>query len=155
MITDLSYVSLVVNNIDTAIRDFNRIYDIHEVTPITYNRPYGGLRVILGNGAEAFLELLQPVDDKLPLWRFHQKNGEGVYLFSFVVDDLAATVRHLRARKVQFATWPEGRPERIRSVWIHPRSTTGVYIELTEHLLENTCRTSAAVPRGRTSSSPA
>ncbi len=138
MITDLSYVSIAVNNIDTAIRDFNRIYGIHEVTPITYNRPYGWLRVILGNGPEAFLELLQPVDDKLPLARFLQKNGESVYLFSFVVDDLAATLRHLRSKNVQLATWPEARPERVNSVWIHPRSTTGVYIELTEHLLDNT-----------------
>ena len=139
MITDLSYVSVAVNNIDTAIKDFNRIYGLHEVTPISYSRPFGWLRVILGNGPEAFLELLQPVDEKLPLARFVQKNGEGVYLYSFVVDDLAATVRHLRARKVQFSSWPEGaRPERINSVWVHPRATTGVYVELSEHLMENT-----------------
>ncbi|MBI2888147.1 MAG: VOC family protein [Chloroflexi bacterium] len=138
MITDISYVSVAVRNIDTAIKDFNRIYGLQEVTPITYSRSFGWLRVILGNGPEAFLELLQPTDEKLPLARFVERNGESIYLFSFKVDDLAATVRHLRARNVRFASWPEGaRPERIRSVWIHPRATTGIYVELTEHLLEN------------------
>lgn len=138
MIKDISYVSIAVNNIDTAIRDFNRVYGLHEVTPITHSRAFGWLRVILGNGPEAFLELLQPVDDKLPLGRFLQGRGESFYLFSLQVDNIAAVARNLRAKNVRFASFPQdARPERIRTVWIHPRATTGLYIELSERLLEN------------------
>ena len=138
-ITDLSYVSLAVPNLEVTVADYKRVFGLDETTPVTVNRPYGWLRVILGTGAECFQEILQPTNDTLPLARFVRDKGAGIYVTSFVIDDVAAAARDLQAKGVRIATGPEGaRPDRVHAVWIHPRATTGVYIELTEHLLERT-----------------
>ncbi|MBI2885624.1 MAG: VOC family protein [Chloroflexi bacterium] len=136
-ITDISYVSVAVNNLETAVADFKRLYGLEEVSSVSVSRPYGWLRIVMGNGAECFQEILQPTNETLPLARFVRDKGEGIYVTSFVVDNLEECARELRAKGVRFATGPEGaRPERVSAVWIHPRATTGVYVELTEHLLQ-------------------
>lgn len=135
-ITDMAYVSLATPNIEATIADFKKIFGMEEVAGMSVSRAYGWLRMVMGNGSECYQELLQPTNDTLPLERFVRDRGAGVYVTSYVVDDLAACYRDLKAKGVRFATGPEdARPERAGAVWIHPRATTGVYIELTEHLL--------------------
>lgn len=135
-ITDMSYVSLATPNIEATISDFKNIFGMEEVATMSVSRAYGWLRTVMGNGSECYQELLQPTTDTQALGRFVRDRGGAVYVTSYVVDDLAACYRDLKAKGVRFATGPEdARAERANAVWIHPRATTGVYVELANHLL--------------------
>ena len=51
----------------------------------------------LGNGEDAFLELLEPTDPNSAVARFLKSHGEGVYLVSFNVENLEEAVKQVRA----------------------------------------------------------
>lgn len=138
-ITDLRNVSIAVPNLEVTVADYKRIFGLDETTPVTVSRPHGFLAIFLGTGADCFQEILQPINDTLPIAGFVRDKGAGLYLTSFIVDDVAAAARDLQAKGVRFATSPAGaRPERVEFIWIHPRATTGLYIQLSEELRERT-----------------
>lgn len=78
----------------------------------------------LGDGR--VLELVQPLGPEGPVARALAGRGEGVYHVSLAVDDIAQTARDLQAKGVELlgVAKPDGR------VYIHPRSTNGVLIQL-------------------------
>ena len=61
-----------------------------------------------------------------------QNRGEGVYMIALEVDDLESTIRSLQSKEVRLIDAdPESRSQG-GPVFIHPKSTRGVLIELIE-----------------------
>ena len=148
-ITDMAYISLATPNIEQTIAHFRRVFGMDETSDFSAHRLYGWLRMVMGNGPECYQELLQPTNEQLPLGRFVQNHGAGIYVASYVVDDVAACYRDLTAKGVRFMTAPNvTRAERAHAMWVHPRATTGVYIEFTDHLLWRAIKSSAEPPGG-------
>lgn len=79
------------------------------------------------------IELLEATSDESPIARFIAKRGEGLHHISLRVDDLSATVEQLKKNGVRLVS------DEIKVgagghlyVFIHPASTGGVLLELTE-----------------------
>jgi methylmalonyl-CoA epimerase len=79
------------------------------------------------------IELLEATSDESPIARFIAKRGEGLHHISLRVDDLSATVEQLKKNGVRLVS------DEIKVgagghlyVFIHPSSTGGVLLELTE-----------------------
>lgn len=146
-IKDLRNVSIAVPDLEATVAHYKRVFGVEETTPVTLSRPHGFLAIFLGAGADCFQEILQPVNDMMPIARFVRDNGAGMYLTSFIVDDVAAAARDLRAKGVRIATSPAGaRPERVEIIWIHPRAATGLYIQLSETYRERMVPSPAGGP---------
>ena len=82
---------------------------------------------------ESLVELLKPAIDDSPVGKFIAKRGPGIHHVCFAVDDLPATLERCRAagiRLIDESPRPgaEGKP----IAFLHPSSTGGVLIELTE-----------------------
>jgi methylmalonyl-CoA/ethylmalonyl-CoA epimerase len=79
------------------------------------------------------IELVTPLDGQGPVARSLASRGPGLHHLCFRTDDLDADVARLRARGYQF-TSPAPTPgaHGSRVIFLHPRSTGGVLIELAE-----------------------
>ncbi len=79
-----------------------------------------------------FLELIQPTDATGPVAKGLAARGEGVYLVALAVNDIAAEVAAMRARGVRLIGDPgPGQPITGR-VFVHPRETKGVLMQLVQ-----------------------
>lgn len=81
-----------------------------------------------GNGE---IELVQPTDHDSGVARFLRKRGAGMHHLCLEVPDIEATIGRLRAHGVELINeMPRESPDGRQYVFIHPRSTTGVLVEL-------------------------
>jgi methylmalonyl-CoA/ethylmalonyl-CoA epimerase len=94
-----------------------------------------GVRIGFFQVGESRIELLEPTGAETPVGRYLQKKGPGLHHVSFEVDELAGTLRRLEDHGVRLID----REPRIgagghRIAFIHPSSTGGVLVELSEKL---------------------
>ena len=83
------------------------------------------------NGAN--IELLEPMGEDGPIAKFLQKRGPGIHHICFRVNDIDAMVSHLKANGVKMINEePKPGAHNCRVVFIHPKSTGGVLVELSE-----------------------
>jgi LAO/AO transport system kinase len=79
------------------------------------------------------LELLEPTGPESPIAGFLAKRGEGLHHLCFRVDDIAATMARLRAAGLTLlSAEPQPGAHGAQVCFIHPRSTGGVLIELSQ-----------------------
>ena len=82
---------------------------------------------------DALVELLEASTPDSPVGRFIERRGPGIHHICFVVDDLDGTLERCRAAGVRLIDdVPRIGAEGKRIAFIHPSSTSGVLVELTE-----------------------
>ncbi len=95
--------------------------------------PEEGVRVALIPCGESLIELLEPLGPDSPIARFLEKRGPGIHHVCLGSDDLAGDDARLRAGGFQVL-----RPAPTRGAggcwvqFVHPRSTGGVLLELSQ-----------------------
>ena len=78
------------------------------------------------------VELVQPTDDASGTARFIRERGQGLHHLCLEVDDLEDFVADLSVKGVRLINRQAVEMEDRRFVFIHPKSTGGVLIELYE-----------------------
>lgn len=79
-----------------------------------FNLPGGG-----------FIEVVAPLDASGAVGKALESRGEGIHTISFAVDDMEATTEAFKAAGAQLIG--EGAPQ----VFVHPKSTHGILLQLT------------------------
>ncbi len=80
----------------------------------------------------AHLELVQPTTDDSGVAQYLAKKGAGMHHLCLEVDDLEAAMQRLREHGAQLLNDAPKERDGIRYVFVHPRSTGGVLLELYE-----------------------
>lgn len=81
------------------------------------------------------IELLQSTDQNGPVARFIQKNGEGLHHIAFEVEDIRAEIKRLKdAGYTLINEEPQRGADHKWIVFLHPRSTNRVLIELCQEI---------------------
>ncbi|HEY7407995.1 MAG TPA: methylmalonyl-CoA epimerase [Gemmatimonadaceae bacterium] len=82
---------------------------------------------------DALVELLEAATPDSPVGRFVERRGPGIHHICFVVDDLDAALDRCRASGIRLIDEaPRMGAEGKRIAFLHPASTGGVLVELTE-----------------------
>lgn len=83
--------------------------------------------------SHAHLELLMPINNDGPIQKFIEKNGEGIHHLCFRVDDVLLKGRELvkKGYKLIYET-PQIGANNCLVNFIHPKSTGGVLIEISQ-----------------------
>ena len=82
---------------------------------------------------DANIELLEPTDGESPIRKFLDKRGPGIHHICLRVNKLDELVAHLKKNNVQLINdVPKIGAHNCRVVFVHPKSTGGVLIELSE-----------------------
>jgi len=131
MIRKLDHIGIAVRSIDEALRAYRDGLGIscnHRETVEEQQVETAFLRV-----GETHLELLEPTDPEGPVGRYLERRGEGVHHLCFEVEDLEAAMDRCREAGLRLI---DSRPRRgaqgKRVAFLHPKSTHGVLIELSQ-----------------------
>ncbi len=82
---------------------------------------------------KARIELLEPTDSESAVAKFIDKRGPGIHHICFRVSGIDALVAHLKKEGVHLINeTPRPGAHNCRVVFIHPKSTGGVLVELSE-----------------------
>ena len=81
------------------------------------------------------IELLQATKADSPIEKFIDKKGEGVHHIAFGVDDILAEVKRLKKEGfIVLNEKPKKGADNKLVVFLHPKSTNGVLIELCQEI---------------------
>jgi len=128
MIKKLDHVGLVVQNTDETVSLLSKLFGFEIAESRT--EPEAGFKSTLVSKAEVTVELIEPVGAQGMIQRFVEKRGGGLHHISIQVSDLEGEMRRLRALGVQFSSEEPASVSGTNVVFIHPRSTNGLLIEL-------------------------
>lgn len=92
-----------------------------------------GARIAGLEAGESLVELLEAEESQSPIGKFVEKRGPGIHHICFAVPDLDAALARCRTAGVRLIDeTPRVGAEGKRIAFLHPSSTGGVLIELTE-----------------------
>ena len=130
----LDHVAIAVQNIDMAQKIYQAIgVDFEPEQEIVESQ---AVRTAFGRlDQRAKLELLEPHGESGPIHRFLEKHGPGIHHLCFRVRDVAAKCEELKgAGLVLVYQAPVKGAHDCLINFIHPKSTGGVLIELSQSL---------------------
>ena len=95
--------------------------------------PEQKVRVAIFPVGESRIELLETLDPEGPVGKFLAKKGQGLHHIAMKVDDIGAAMAKLKAKGIEMIDRePRRGAEGCLIAFVHPRSTGGVLLELTE-----------------------
>lgn len=128
--TRIAHLGIAVESLQ-AILPFYR--DILGLPEVPLDDADGATIAGLAAG-ESLVELLEPQESQSPIGKFLAKRGPGIHHICFAVDDLDATLARCRAHGIQLIDEsPRIGAEGKRIAFLHPTSTHGVLVELSEY----------------------
>lgn len=93
-----------------------------------------GARISGFHAGESLIELLEADKPESPIGKFLEKRGPGIHHICFAVDDLDRTLEKCRKAGLRLIDeQPRLGAEGKRIAFLHPSSTGGILVELSEH----------------------
>ena len=128
--TRVSHIGIAVEALAQSLPFFRDVLGLTEV-PLDDT---DGASIVGLSAGEPLVELLQADDPASPIARFVAKRGPGIHHICFSVDDLDATLERCRRAGVKLIDErPRIGAEGKRIAFLHPTSTGGVLVELSDH----------------------
>ncbi|MEX1140212.1 MAG: methylmalonyl-CoA epimerase [Bacteroidota bacterium] len=92
-----------------------------------------GVKTAMFQIGETAVELLEGTNAESAVSKFIGKKGEGIHHISFAVEDVAREMDRLRTAGFQFVQdLPSPGADETLVAFLHPRSTNGVLIEISQ-----------------------
>jgi methylmalonyl-CoA epimerase len=129
----IDHIAIAVRDIDAALRFYR---DVLGIAPsVIQDVPTEGVRIAflpLGGPEGSKIELIQPLDPTNSIGRFLDKHGEGQHHICLRVADIDAALATLQGEGAPVLDQTPRVSAEGRAVFIHPKGTNGVLIELVE-----------------------
>jgi methylmalonyl-CoA epimerase len=131
----IHHIAIVVRDMDTALGFYRDALGL-EVTE-RREAPEEGVEIAFlptGKGEDGGeIELIRPLDEESGVARFLAKQGEGLHHICLTVSDVEVAMKGLRAAGARLLSKaPHVDAHGTRYVFVHPKSTHGVLLELYE-----------------------
>jgi methylmalonyl-CoA/ethylmalonyl-CoA epimerase len=131
MIEKYDHVGMVVTNTEETLSVLARFFGFEAVESLAY--PEAGFKSTLISKSDVTLELIEPVGSQGIIQKFVEKRGGGLHHISIRVSTLEEEMKRLRSEGVQFVSEePVQVTDNSKIIFIHPRSTGGLLIELVQ-----------------------
>jgi methylmalonyl-CoA epimerase len=128
--TRIAHIGIAVRSLDDSTAFYRDVLGLGDV-PLDDS---DGAKIIGLAAGPSLIELLEAESPESPIAKFVAKRGPGIHHICFAVDDLDATLARCRAHGVRLIDeTPRVGAEGKRIAFLHPSSTSGVLVELTEH----------------------
>jgi methylmalonyl-CoA/ethylmalonyl-CoA epimerase len=131
MTEKVDHIGIAVENLDDAVRIYRDVLGL-ELGGVE-EVPGDQVRVAMMRGGKDVIELLEATSEDSPVGRFVAKRGPGIHHVCLKVDDVAAVLDRCRAAGMRLIDEaPRPGAGGCQVAFIHPKSTSGVLIELSE-----------------------
>lgn len=128
----IAHIAIAVKNLEAAKELFSKLLGVaaHHEEEVAGQR----VRTAMFRVGEVNIELLEGTDAGSPVAKFIAKRGEGIHHLSLEVGDIEAEIARLKDEGFELVhDRPEPGANNSRVAFLHPRSTNGVLIEISEH----------------------
>ena len=128
----IEHIGIAVSNLEVAKKFYEKVlgltcYNIEEIADQK-------VRTAFFMVGQTKIELLETTDPEGPIGKFIKKRGEGIHHIAFSVEKIEEQLVHaanLGVRLIDCA--PRKGAEGLDIAFLHPKSTSGVLIELCEN----------------------
>jgi len=128
--TKIAHIGIAVRGLTDSISFYRDVLGLPEV-PLD---DADGARIAGLAAGESLVELLEAENPDSPIGKFVAKRGPGIHHVCFAVDDLDGTLARCRQFGIRLIDeHPRIGAEGKRIAFLHPSSTSGVLVELSEH----------------------
>jgi len=129
-----------IEHIGIAVKDLNKSENLFE--KLLGQKPYKkeeveseGVITSFFKVADQKIELLHASNKESPISKFIEKRKEGVHHLALHVDNIKKEVERLEGLGFEFiSTTPKKGADNKMIVFLHPKSTNGVLVELCEEI---------------------
>ena len=128
--TRIAHIGIAVDELDRIVPFYRDLLGLPEVQLDDSD----GARIAGFSAGDPLVELLEADAPDSPIAKFVAKRGPGIHHICFAVDDLNGTLERCRRAGIKLIDdVPRVGAEGKRIAFLHPSSTAGVLVELTEH----------------------
>ena len=130
-ILSIEHIGIAVEDIENRSPFWEHILGIkHSSTEIVEHE---GVKTDIYDTGMGKVELLKSISDDSTIEKFLNKKGEGIHHVCFQVDDIEQVISELKEKNISIVSEkPSIGAEGYKIVFIHPKSTGGVLVELAE-----------------------
>lgn len=129
----IDHVAIIVRNIEEALAFYR---DTLGIEPGAIKEvPTEQVRIAflpMGGPGGSEIELIEPLTPDSSLSRFLEKRGEGLHHICLEVDDIDAALAEMQARGAAVLDQQPRLAAEGRAIFLHPKGTHGVLLELIE-----------------------
>jgi len=131
-ILSIEHVAIAVKNLKEPSNFFGQILGINNTSRETIE-DQGVITDIFDTG-KGKIELLESISQNSPITRFLSSRGEGVHHIAFRVDNLELALKELSEMGIKLIDdTPRIGAEGMLIAFLHPKSTSGVLVELCQN----------------------
>ena len=129
----LEHIGIAVKNIEKSNKLFAKLlgrkhYKIEEV-------PSEGVRTSFFDMGNVKIELLEATSPDSAIAKFIEKRGEGIHHLAFEVSDMGKSIEEYTAMDFALvSSAPKAGADNKMICFLHPKSTSGVLVELCESI---------------------
>ena len=125
----VAHIGIAVSSIRDALPFYRDILGLAPGRPESAD----GATIVSLHVGDVDVELLEPADPSSPVAKFLAKRGPGIHHICYRVTDLDAALARCRAAGYQLIDETPRRGAGGRRIaFLHPKSTNGILLELTE-----------------------
>jgi len=125
----IDHVGIAVESLSVILPFFRDVLGMPEV-PMSDS---DGARIAAVQSGESLIELLEPADPDTPIGKYLARRGPGIHHICVAVPDIDAMLQRCRDAGIQLIDeQPRIGAEGKRIAFLHPKSTGGVLVELSE-----------------------
>jgi methylmalonyl-CoA/ethylmalonyl-CoA epimerase len=128
--TTIAHLGIAVSALAESLPFYRDVLGL----PVTPLDDADGARIVGLVAGESLVELLEAETPDSPIARFVARRGPGIHHVCFAVDDIDATLARCRDAGIRLIDeTPRIGAEGKRIAFLHPSSTAGVLVELSEY----------------------
>jgi methylmalonyl-CoA epimerase len=129
----IDHVAIIVHNIEQALVFYR---DTLGIVPTAIKEvPTEQVRIAflpMGGSGGSEIELIEPTNPDSSLSRFLEKRGEGLHHICLEVEDIDASLHKMQEQGVPVLDQEPRVAAEGRAIFLHPKATHGVLLELIE-----------------------
>ena len=125
----IEHLGIAIKSLETSDNLFARLFGKNHYKQESVERE--GVTTSFYQLGESKIELLEATNPESPIAKFIDKKGEGIHHIAFGVEDIRAEIERLKAEGFVFISEePKDGADNKLVVFLHPKSTNGVLVEL-------------------------
>ena len=129
MLNRIEHLGIAIKSLETSDHLFAKLLGTEPYKQEAVERE--GVKTSFFMVGESKIELLEATNPESPIAKFIDKKGEGIHHIAFAVEDIKAEIERLKAEGFVFISEePKDGADNKLVVFLHPKSTNGVLVEL-------------------------
>lgn len=129
MVKKIEHIGIAVKSIDESVKIYETLFQAKFYKEERVESE--GVRTAFIQVGTSKIELLEAANEDSPIAKFLDKGKEGFHHIAFEVDDIDSELNRLQNEGFQLIhLTPKDGADNKRIAFLHPKSTTGMLIEL-------------------------